>query len=151
MQALPHPSRAPVPSFAHYFQAPATQANTNRTIGKRIGFLKEALRFVQFSTNGKPVLSRLVCHHFCSLAAQAVSRNAHWREVRLHHITGIPTRDSYVFQRLLPVHILLLRYRQNCHKRSLLQISVQQNVAFERTATPLTMHVLELSRPDPSG
>ena len=25
-QALPHPSRAPVLSFAHYFQAPATQA-----------------------------------------------------------------------------------------------------------------------------
>ena len=27
VQALPHPSRAPVLSFAHYFQAFATQAN----------------------------------------------------------------------------------------------------------------------------
>ena len=120
--------------------------HTNRTIGKRIRFLKKALRFVKFSTNGKPVLSRLVCHHFCSLAAQAVSRNAHWREVRLHHITGIPTRDSYVFQRLLPVHILLLRYRENCHKK------VFGKFRYNKTSLSYSSdYVLKLSRPDPSG
>ena len=57
---------------------------------KKYDFSKKPRDSYKFSTNGKLVLSRLVCHHFCSLAAQAVSRNAQWREVGLHLITGTP-------------------------------------------------------------
>ena len=111
-------------------------------LAKKYDFSKKPCDSYKFSTNGQLVLSRLVCHHFCSLAAQAVSRNSQWREVRLHLITGTPDdfipRHSWIriivkvawdmqnlffffflltFQRFsetfnLPVHILLLRCRE---------------------------------------
>ena len=130
---------------------------------QKIRFLKEEK---QFSTNGKLVLSRLVCHHFCSLAAQAVSRNGQWRGVRLHLITGTPNdfiprhswiriivkvawdmqNPSYVFQRLFPVHILLLRYRENCHKK------VFGKFRYNKTSLSYSSdYVLKLSRPYPLG
>ena len=68
--------------------------HTNPTIGKIIQFVKEALRFVQFVQ----IVSSSVdwYDHFLStaccvsLAAPVASRNAQWREVRLHLITGTP-------------------------------------------------------------
>ena len=68
--------------------------HTNHTIGKRIRFVKETFRFVQFV---RIVSSSVEWYdHFwstaccISLAAQVASRNAQWREVRLHLITGTP-------------------------------------------------------------
>ena len=68
--------------------------HTNRTIGKRIRFVKETFRFVQFVRIVSPSVD-LYDHSWStacciSLAAQVASRNAQWREVRLHLITGTP-------------------------------------------------------------
>ena len=122
---------------------------------QKIRFLKEEK---QFSTNGKLVLSRLVCHHFCSLAAQAVSRNGQWRGVRLHLITGTPNafiprhswiriivkvawdmRNLFVFLFFLLTFLrfsetfassyFITKISRKLSQKSLRKISVQQNVA----------------------
>ena len=81
-------------SCLKYAHTDSSKHPSNRTIGKRIRFVKETFRFVQFVR----IVSSSVdwYDHFwstacsISLAAQVASRNAEWREVRLHLITGTP-------------------------------------------------------------
>ena len=74
--------------------------HANRTIGKRIRFVKETFRFVQFVRIIVSPSVDLYDHSWStaccmSLAAQVASRNAQWREVRLHLITGTPNDSMF--------------------------------------------------------